>query len=530
MIKIGQFLKAVALITVFSLMTRALGFAFRIYLSWELGAEMLGIYQVAMSVVGVLLMLVSSGLPLALSKMTAIYQTKNDQRSIARATTATLVISLALAVALSLMIFVFDTPLEKIFADSRTVLIILTLLPSVIFSAIYSSFRGTLWGKKNYFIVGLSEFVEQVLRIVFFFVLAHFVGGAMSGGVVAGLSLSVACVFSALVVVVYYFCKGNRLGNPRSEFRKLLKSATPVTGVRVATSALQPIIAIIVPMQLVLAGMTSESALAEFGIAVGMTMPLLFVPSMLVGSVAMVLLPELSSQVERGDNDAVLAQIDMAFTFSIFVSMCIIPLYMGMWRDIGLFVYNNERAGLYLLFSAWLMVPLALSNISSTVLNALSMEGKSFGNYVVGAVVLIVITLTCTRALGIVSLIIGTGACMIISSALNIRLIKKRVNARVDVLKKTFIMGVFAVPSLLLTRFCFNIFDAFCPKFFALACGSVCGATGFVMLCVVFRVVNIKGIFMEFSKPKRAPATPDIAPPHIQVANNTGTNTACTNK
>ena len=521
MIKLGQFLKAVALITVFSLLTRALGFAFRIYLSWELGAEMLGIYQVAMSVVGVLLMLVSSGLPLALSKMTAIYQTKNDQRAIDRATTATLVVSLALAVVLCLLIFVFDTPLEKIFADSRTVLIILTLLPSVIFSAIYSSFRGTLWGKKNYFIVGLSEFIEQILRIAFFFVLAYFVGSKMSSGVVAGLSLSIACVFSALVVVVFYFCKGNRLGNPRSEYRKLLRSATPVTGVRVATSALQPIIAIVIPMQLVLAGMSSESALAEFGIAVGMTMPLLFVPSMLVGSVAMVLLPELSAQVEKQNKDAVLAQIDMAFTFSIFVSMCIIPLYMGMWRDIGQFVYNNERAGLYLLYSAWLMIPLALSNISSTVLNALSMEGKSFVNYAFGAVALVAIILTMTRALGILSLIVGTGACMLISSVLNIRLIKKRVDAKVNVLKKTLVMALFAVPSYWLTRFCFNIFDAFCPKFFALAFGSVCGATCFVALCVVFRVINVKVLFMEFSKPHRSATPPEISSPHVHIANAT---------
>lgn len=514
MIKFGELLKAVALITVFSLLTRALGFVFRIYLSWELGAEMLGIYQVAMSVVGVLLMLVSSGLPLALSKMTAIYQTKQDQKSINRATTATLVVSVVLSVLLCLLIFVFDTPLEKIFADSRTVLIILTLLPSVIFSAVYSSFRGTLWGKKNYFIVGLSEFIEQVMRIVFFFLLAYFVGDMLSSGVIAGISLSIACVCSALVVVVYYFAKGNRLGNPHSQYRKLLKSATPVTGVRVATSALQPIIAIVIPMQLVLSGMSSESSLAEFGIAVGMTMPLLFVPSMLVGSVAMVLLPELSSQVEQKNKDVAVSQINMAFTFSIFISMMIIPLYMGMWQDIGLFVYNNERAGLLLAYSAWLMVPLALSNISSTVLNALNMEGKSFINYVIGAGVLIVIILTCTQFVGVLSLIIGTGACMLISSALNIRLIKKRINAKINILKQTTLMALLAVPSLLFTMFSFNVFDAFCPKFFALALGSVCGATSFIILCVMFKVINLKILLMEFSKPKKG--VPEMSTPTIQ--------------
>lgn len=518
MIKFSDIIKAVALITVFSFLTRVLGFVFRIYLSWEMGAEMLGVYQVAMSVVGVLTMLVSSGLPLTLSKFTAIYETQKDRQAVNRATTATLIISLILSIVLCLLIFVFDTPLEKIFADSRTVLIILTLLPSVIFSAIYSSFRGALWGKKNYFIVGLSEFVEQALRIVFFFVLAYAVGQTLDSGVVAGLSLSVACLFSALMVIIYYFIKGNRLGNPRNQYRKILKSATPITGVRVATSALQPIIAIIIPMQLVLAGMTNESAMAEFGIAVGMTMPLLFVPSTLVGSLAMVLLPELSSQYAQQNKENVVSQINVAFTFSIFISMMIVPLYMGMWQDIGIFVYNNERAGLYLLYSAWLMIPLALSNISSTVLNALGMEAKSFINYLVGAIVLVLIILTTTRVIGIASLIIGTGACMTISSTMNIRLINKKLQIKTKVLSKIAIMGAFAIPSLMFTVFTFNIFDSFCPKFFALAFGSICGALSYILLCVVFKVIDLKSMLQEFSKPKKT--LPEISPPHIQNTNN----------
>ena len=508
MIKFSDIIKAVALITLFSFLTRILGFVFRIYLSWEMGAEMLGIYQVALSIIGVLMMLVSSGLPLSLSKFTAIYDAKNDRQAIFRATTATLIISVILSIVLCLIIFVFQTPLSKIFADKRTMIIILTLLPSVLFSAIYSSFRGALWGKKNYFIVGLSEFVEQVLRILFFFVVAYAVGQTLSSGVVAGISLSIACLFSALLVIIYYFAKGNRLGNPNYSYKTILKSATPITGVRVATSTLQPIIAIVIPMQLVFAGLSNEQALAEFGIAVGMTMPLLFVPSTIVGSLAMVLLPELSSQYAQNNKENVLSQINIAFTFSIFISMMIIPLYMGMWSDIGTFVYNNERAGLFLLYSAWLMIPLALSNISNTILNALGMESKSFINYIIGAVVLVVIILTLTQIVGILSLIIGTGACMLISSSLNIRLINKKLQIKLNIVNKIFTMTLLAVPSLLFTIFTFNIFDSFCPKFFALAFGSISGAVCFILLAIIFKVIDFKTILLEFSKNKTTKTLP----------------------
>ena len=362
----------------------------------------------------------------------------------------------------------------------------------------------------------MSEFVEQVLRILFFFIIAYAVGQTLSSGVVAGISLSIACLFSALMVIIYYFAKGNKLGNPHSQYRKILKSATPITGVRVATSALHPIIAVVIPMQLVLAGLSNEQALAEFGIAVGMTLPLLFVPSTLVGSLAMVLLPELSSQYAQKNKDTVTNQINISFTFSLFISIMIIPPYMGMWKDIGLFVYNNERAGLLLLYSSWLMIPLALSNISSTVLNALGMESKSFINYIIGAVALVIIILTTTQFVGIVSLILGTGACMTISSTLNIRLINKKLQIKTYIMKKISVMILLAVPSLLFTIFTFNIFNSFCPKFFALAFGSISGALCFIILCMIFKVIDIKSMLTEFSKPKKAKELPQT---HIQSSN-----------
>lgn len=72
--------KTVALITIFSVITRFLGFVFRIYLSRKLGAEYLGLFQVASSVIGIMLTLVSSGLPLSTAKFVAKYEAENRQK------------------------------------------------------------------------------------------------------------------------------------------------------------------------------------------------------------------------------------------------------------------------------------------------------------------------------------------------------------------------------------------------------------------------------------------------------------------
>ena len=59
------------IITVFNALDRALGFLFRIYLSREMGAESMGVYQVASSVFMALLTFITSGIPLVVSKSTA---------------------------------------------------------------------------------------------------------------------------------------------------------------------------------------------------------------------------------------------------------------------------------------------------------------------------------------------------------------------------------------------------------------------------------------------------------------------------
>jgi len=87
----------VAIITVFSLLTRMLGFFFRIFLSRAIGAEALGMYQVALSVFMVLLTIVSSGFTLIISRMTASYRVTADKKAIGRLVTTSMIVGLVVS-------------------------------------------------------------------------------------------------------------------------------------------------------------------------------------------------------------------------------------------------------------------------------------------------------------------------------------------------------------------------------------------------------------------------------------------------
>ena len=64
----------------FALLTRVLGFVFRIYLANAIGSEALGIYQIAFSIFIVFVTIVGSGLPLTLSKLTAKYRLEKRRK------------------------------------------------------------------------------------------------------------------------------------------------------------------------------------------------------------------------------------------------------------------------------------------------------------------------------------------------------------------------------------------------------------------------------------------------------------------
>lgn len=487
--------RAVMLVTVFSIITRFLGFIFRIYLSRELGAEMLGVYQIAISVFMVLVILVSSGLPLAVSKFTAQYTVQKNEKAKNAVATSALIIGLAVSLLLVVLLFAGQNIIGNIFADSRCMELLLILLPAVIASAVYSAFRGALWGKQDYFSVGWTELAEQVLRIVFFIVMIEFIFTSSDKATLAGWSMTLACIISAILVVMVYYKKGGRLSSPKGYMKQVLQSSAPVTGVRTASSLIQPIIAVLFPFMLILSGVSSETALAMFGIAMGMTFPLLFLPSTFIGSLSFALIPELSTALAKNQTKLVEERVKTGLLFSIIMSAMIIPFYIGLGPQICEFLFANSLSGEFLAGAAWIMIPLGLSNITSSILNAFNLEVKSFINNIIGGVCLLLCVVGFTGMLGVYSLILGFGMCMTLTTALNIVMIKKHTHIKLGIVRPLCLSILFTLPCSLLGKWCYTLSTILFPNFLALCIGACFAIGGFIILCRCFRLCDFAFVF-----------------------------------
>ncbi len=487
--------KTVVLITGFSILTRVLGFLFRIYLSRTIGPEALGLYQVAFSVFSVFLTIVSSGLPFVISRLTASYRIGNNQKKQGMLLSSGLIIGLLASLLLCGIVFVFRNLFSKLFTDSACIVILLVLLPAVVFSAVYSVFRGALWGQDNYFALCISEFVEQVVRILLCVLLIAPAASILSKAVSVAWSLTIACAFSMIFVVLLFFICGGKMSKPGKEYRQLLRRSIPITGVRVAGSFAQPLTALIIPARLTAIGYTSSQAMSLFGVAVGMTMPLLFVPSTLIGSLATALVPDISMAVAKEDSSHIQARISSSIIFALFISAMVVPLFAGAGEIIGNVLYGNSLSGVILASSAWIMLPMGLTNITSSLLNSLGYEIRACVNYFAGAVVMFLCMWFLPAICGVSALFYGMGLCMCVSGALNFFMLRRKTKVKLKLFRPLVLLCLTTIPCAAIVSFVSKLCCFLMPEFVALIIACVVGVVFYLLLCVVFNIVDVKGYF-----------------------------------
>lgn len=496
--------KAVALVTIFSIITRTLGFFFRIFISRKLGAEGLGLFQIASNILGIFMTLISSGLPLTTAKMVTKYEVNNDLKKRNRVVTSGLIIALVVACVCSLMVVCLKDVWGIILTDNRAVEILLIMTPSVIFSSIYAIFRGALWGKSDYFNCGLTELLEQIIRFVLTFIMLLNVNDFFQATKNSAIAFNITCLISALITALIYF-KNGKLDFSKGEYRNIFKSSLPITGVRLANSLVQPLTTLIIPAMLILAGYSQSEAISSFGIVMGMTFPMLYVPMAVIGSLSMVLIPSISSMLVKRQHSQIKENVTTSIHLSIFLSMLFIPLYLSVGDKIGIVLYNNEMSGIMLQLSAICVLPITLCNLTGSVLNALNLEVKSFINYIIGSAILFAVLIGATWLIGINSIILAQFLSMSVIALLNFRMIKKSIkDLDYSLIKISCKYLAIVLPSSLLGYFVGNICAKFMPVFITCLIGGGLSMLATIILCELFNLYKVKTLLSLLQHRKKA--------------------------
>ena len=492
--------KAIFVMSFFTFFDRLLGFFFKIFLSRELGAEMMGVYQVSLSTFMVLVTLITSGIPLIVSKQTAKFRANNQIGSENSTATAAFLINIVVAVALTGVILIFNKQIGALFANDLSRIGLLFMVPALVFSSIYASLRGNLWGRGKYTAVSLLEIAEQFARIGTCVVLFSLGFDKLR---VAAFAMTVGCIAAALTCVICYFATGARFKSPKGYIRPLIKQSTPVTAGRAATAGVNGLIAVVVPFLLIATGASQSEAMYAFGYSMGMAMPLLFIPLTFVGSLAFVMIPTLSKAMATNDKQSIKRQTETAIKMSIVLGSLFFPLFFALGLPIGSFVYNSENSGLFLASAAWLLLPISVESITSSMMHSIDMEIRSSVHYLIGAGVMFAVFFASGARFSVEVMSIGMGMGWILSSVLNILAIKKKAGFKWGFLVTMGLSAALAVPTVFLTKWLYDLLN-FVPEFFRIGIGGGVGVVFLVALNVVFGNLKLEQIFSKTAKKEKA--------------------------
>ncbi len=421
----STFLKTATLVTVFSIAERGLGFLYRIILSRTVGAEGMGLYQLALSVFAVFATFTSSGVPITLSRLIPKYKTRHNLSAERQTVSAAVLFTLSVSVPLFLCVYLGHGWVEKLFSDARCAPVFLTLMYGFIFNSVYAVLRGSFWGNKQFLAYSVIEFVEESVMIAVGSLLVINATSALDGAWRAAFAVVVSYLTSFTVAMIYFFCKGGKFVRPKDHFRPLLASALPITAMRTSTTLVNSLISVLLPSRLLLAGLSATEAMAEYGVALGMAIPILYTPSTIIGSIALVLTPEISEYFYRGEHERLSRNIEKALHITILIAFTIIPLFFVFGPDMGMLIYSSARSGDMIQSACVMLLPMSLTMITTSLLNSLGKEKKTLIYFFVGAAAMLACVWFLTPFIGVYALLLGQFLNHVISCLLNLRLLHK---------------------------------------------------------------------------------------------------------
>ena len=492
----NKLVKAVFTLTAFSVADRALGFLFKIWLSREMGATALGVYQIALSFFFVLATLTTSGLPLIIGKRTAGYLAENAPEKAYSAVGAGLAINCTLSLALACVMLAFSPLLPVILSGEEAALLLMIMLPALLFGGVQAAFRGNLWGREKFFAVSAIELLEQVFRIAVCVTL--FAAGAGKTAA-AAVSLVAATGLSMTMTIIVFFAGGGRVRAPGTQLKPLIAESAPISALRASSSMTSVLMAVVVPFLFASSGYTHDQALAMYGAGMGMAMPLLFLPITVIGSLSYALIPELSKAAALGRRDEVRSRTDAAIRFSVIVSAACMPVFWGVGKQTGLLLYDDAVAGEAIRQGTFLLIPVALENITSSMMNSLNMEKQGFVNYVIGTAATIGVMFCFYGSFSVGAAMLAMFIGLTLSTVLDVLCIRRHTGLSLSFMQTVFGCCMLAVPCALLSEWVCRLLSA-APGIIAIKTGAAAGLTSVAALMWAFGLYD--GFLMRGGRKK----------------------------
>jgi O-antigen/teichoic acid export membrane protein len=432
---------------------KVLSALYRILVARWLGAEAIGLYELAAPVLGAGLGLCGMGLPVATSALVAAALGRGDRRAALRLRRAARGLLAASGLAGTAAVALAAAPLARLLGNPHAALPLRAIAPGIAAAVFLSGEKAWLQATGRVAASALAVVLEQGGRVAAGLLAgvrwrvaygaprwapqaAQAIAWAPAVGSAVGLAGALALAGTPMDVgppgrspvwlaegpgTVPAVGSGRTLGAGAA--RSLLRAGLPNWLSGVVTSLATAVDAALVAQRLRASGWSGYAATAALGELNGMALPLASGPTVLFGALATAFMPEAARAWARGDREAVRRNGQAAYFWVLSVAL---PIAVGLAqfaRPLCRLLYRNVQAAAPLGVLAALGAPLGVSSVAAALANAVGRPAAVVPGVLVGALVktALVWLLTGLPGLGVRGAAWATLLGALCTAALNVR-------------------------------------------------------------------------------------------------------------
>lgn len=399
-----------------------------------------GIYSAGYRIYAFIYILTNSGFPIGISKLQAELIAHENYRDARRSFKLIRLIMTSYGLIMALVTAIFAGQITHAIQYDSSYYVILALSPTMLFSAMSSTYRGFFNGSSDMKPTAMSQVIEQLLNVIlslgFALVLKPY------GLVWACAGATVGTTIGSLGSVLYLRSKYKhakvRLNRrtpadvKRLEGKVLvsmfLSYAIPIAINSIVVFGGDLIDLLNTKSRLIAAGFTSEQAYIKFGVLTKYT-SLLNVPLAITTALYVAMMPSFSASVALKDYRRLRAHINNAFRMSLFIS---IPAAAGLSvlsKPIFMMLFSQRYIEGWQLMAAGSIVVILYSviQIQAGVLQSINKTKYSTYSMLAGIGVKVFLNyfLIAMPALNVMGAVIGTIASFIVALWMNSIYIRK---------------------------------------------------------------------------------------------------------
>lgn len=371
------------ILTITGIISRFIGFYYKIFLSRTIGARELGMYQLIFPIFALFLAASSAGIQTAISRSCASCESERQARGYLSA-------GISMSVTLSVLGMILIRTKADWFCQimmeglngSSLLYIMLWAIP---FASIHSCINGYYYGRKKAMVPAFSQLCEQGIRVLGVWILIQVAidqgrtpaaSDAVWGILIGELGAVLFCVTAISLPKIQKEKKRQHISSRNilsvwKIYKNLCALAVPLTANRLAGSVFSAAESLLIPLSLQAYGYTGSDALSVYGILTGMVFSTIMFPAVISNSLSVMLLPTISGAFARGKRALVEKAVQQTIQVCVILGFVCIFGFLATGEWIGTHLFHNTLAGVYLKNLCWICPFLFLGSTLGSVLHGL---------------------------------------------------------------------------------------------------------------------------------------------------------------